>query len=164
MNSTMNSAFSLRRMRGNILLGPGFFAGILAAIAIPAYQDYTLRARVTEGLNLAGAVKASVAEAFATSGKWPRDLRALRYDAAPRGKYVTFVAVNHGTVVIRYSQSAGSPLARQQVTLRPTVDAQGNILWSCGYSGDQGSDPDSGAASPHATSLAPKYLPSTCRG
>ena len=159
-----DSRTRLRRMRGNILLGPGFFAGILAAIAIPAYHDYTLRARVTEGLNLAGEVKVSVAEAFATHGKWPRDLRELEYDAVPRGKYVTFVAVNHGTVVIRYSQSAGSQLARQQVTLRPTVNAEGDITWSCGYTADQGSDPRTGAASPHATSLAPKYLPSSCRG
>ncbi|HZO23948.1 MAG TPA: prepilin-type N-terminal cleavage/methylation domain-containing protein, partial [Steroidobacteraceae bacterium] len=42
--------------------------GILAAIAIPAYQDYTVRAQVTEGLNLAGAVKTGVAESFANTG------------------------------------------------------------------------------------------------
>ena len=153
-----------RRMRGNILLGPGFFVGIMAAIAIPAYHDYTLRSRVAEGLNLASSVKVSVAEAYAASGKWPRDLRELQYEKAPRSKYVTFVAVNQGTVVIRYSQAAGNPVARQQLTLRPTVTDDGDIVWSCGYTGDQGSDPDTGAASPHATSLAPKYLPSSCRG
>ena len=48
--------------------------GILAAIAIPAYQDYTIRAQVTEGLNLASAVKAGVAESFAQTGAWPADL------------------------------------------------------------------------------------------
>jgi type IV pilus assembly protein PilA len=158
------SSKQLRRMRGNILLGPGFFVGMLAAIAIPAYHDYTLRSRVAEGLNLAGAVKASVAEAYASNGKWPRDLRELQYDSVPRGKYVTFVAVNRGTVVIRYSQAAGAQLARQQLTLRPTVSAEGDITWSCGFTPDLGSDPDSGAASPHATSLARKYLPASCRG
>ena len=45
--------------------------GILAAIAIPAYQDYTIRSQVTEGLNLAGSVKAAVAETLAQSGNWP---------------------------------------------------------------------------------------------
>jgi type IV pilus assembly protein PilA len=151
-------------MRGNLLLGPGFFVGLLAAIAIPAYHDYTLRARASEGLQLAGAVKASVAEAFASTGKWPRDLRELKYDQAPRGKYVMFVAVNRGTVVIRYSQAAGEQLARHQLTLRPTVNSEGDISWSCGYTADQGSDPDSGPASAHATDVSPKYLPSTCRG
>src|SRR6188474_574688 len=50
-----------------------FVGGILAAIAIPAYQDYSIRAQVTEGLNLAAAVKAAVAETFAQSGTWPAD-------------------------------------------------------------------------------------------
>ena len=160
----LGSHTSLRRMRGNLLLGPGFFVGMLAAIAIPAYQDYTMRARASEGLQLAGAVKASVAEAFASTGKWPRDLRELQYDKAPRGSYVMFVAVNRGTVVIRYSQSAGTPLGRHQLTLRPTVDTEGAVVRSCGYTADLGSDPESGPASAHATNIAPKYLPSTCRG
>src|ERR1700730_7694954 len=47
--------------------------GILAAIAIPAYQDYTVRAQVTEGLNLAAPVKAGVAESYANTGTWPDD-------------------------------------------------------------------------------------------
>ncbi|MCZ6536355.1 MAG: prepilin-type N-terminal cleavage/methylation domain-containing protein, partial [Gammaproteobacteria bacterium] len=51
--------------------------GILAAIAIPAYQDYTIRAQVTEGLNLSAALKASVSEEFADSGLWPANLAAL---------------------------------------------------------------------------------------
>ena len=45
--------------------------GILAAIAIPAYQDYTIRAQVTEGLNLASAAKAAVSESFGSNGTWP---------------------------------------------------------------------------------------------
>ncbi|MGH8316213.1 MAG: pilin, partial [Steroidobacterales bacterium] len=47
------------------------FIGIIAAIAIPAYQDYTIRAQVTEGLNLAGAAKAAVTESYARDGHWP---------------------------------------------------------------------------------------------
>ena len=69
--------------------------GILAAIAIPAYQDYTIRSQVTEGLNLAGAVKAAVAETYADRGALPDDnLEAGIVDDAgaavvPSGKYVT---------------------------------------------------------------------------
>ena len=51
--------------------------GILAAIAIPAYQDYTIRSQVTEGLSLASAVKAGVAEYYANYGSWPANLAAM---------------------------------------------------------------------------------------
>lgn len=161
----MTRRFELpRRSRGNALIGPVFFLGFFGAIAIPAYQDYTVRSQVTEGLNLAGSIKVAVAEAFATTGKWPRDLRELKFQQVPRGKYVMFAALNHGTVVIRYSGSAGKPIARHQLTLRPTVTAQGDVLWSCGFSPEQGTDPDTGAASPHATDIEPKFLPKACRG
>lgn len=145
--------------------GPGsFFLGMLAAIAIPAYQDYTIRARVTEGLVISSHLKAAVAESYMETGKWPRDLAALRFDEAPRGKYVVFAAVNRGTIVIRYSRNAGAPLDHEQLTLRPTVTAEGDVTWSCGYTPDQGEDPRTGAAAPHATTIKMKYLPKACRG
>jgi type IV pilus assembly protein PilA len=145
--------------------GPGsFFFGMLAAVAIPAYQDYTIRARATEGLVLAASLKAAVAESYAETGKWPRDLKALKFDQAPRGKYVVFAAVNRGTIVIRYSRNAGPQLDHEQLTLRPTVTAEGDVTWSCGYTPDQGEDPGTGAAAPHATTIKMKYLPAYCRG
>ncbi|HUQ12016.1 MAG TPA: pilin [Steroidobacteraceae bacterium] len=151
--------------QGNLLYAPAFIVGILAAIAIPAYQDYTLRSRVAEGLNLAASLKAAVAEAYATNGKWPRDLRELQFDSVPRGRYVTFAAVNHGTIVVRYSGAAGRALAHRQLTLRPTVSPQGDVLWNCGYApGLAGEDPRTGSASPHATNIEAKYLPAACRG
>lgn len=155
---------SLHRARGIADFGFSAMVGILAAIAIPAYQDYTLRSQVTEGLNLASTVKAAVAEHFAETGKWPRDLRELGFESVPHGRYVTFAALNHGTVVIRFSSAAGRGVAREQVTLRPTVSPRGDISWSCGYMPDAGMDPNSGAASAHVTTLAPKYLPKSCRG
>lgn len=145
--------------------GPGsFFIGFLAAISIPAYQDYTIRSRAMEGLMLAASLKAAVAENYAETGKWPRDLKALQFDQVPRGRYVIFVAVNHGTIVIRYSRNAGAPLDHEQLTLRPTVTAEGDVTWSCGYTPDMGEDPRSGAAAPHATTVKVKYLPQACRG
>ena len=56
--------------------------GILAAIAIPAYQDYTIRAQVTEGLNLAAPAKASVAEVYANTGSFPTDNSAAGIGAS----------------------------------------------------------------------------------
>src|SRR5262245_65860865 len=75
--------------------------GILAAIAIPAYQDCTIRSQVTEGLNLAGAAKAAVAESFSNTGEAPADRTAAGMSpnaTDTAGKYVTRVEVPHGTV------------------------------------------------------------------
>src|SRR5688500_14087025 len=83
--------------------------GILAAIAIPAYQDYTVRSQVTEGLNLASAVKAGVAESFANTGTWPTGLTTAGGDNAtpPSGKYVTSVTVGAGgAITITYGDQA----------------------------------------------------------
>lgn len=154
----------LRRMRGNSMYGPATVLGIIAGIAVPAYQDYTLRARVAEGLRLASNIKAAVAESFAASGQWPRDLRALEFTSAPRGQYVTFAALNRGTVVIRFSSAAGPQLAGLQLTLRPTTTHDDDVVWSCGYAADPGVDPADGPASPHATTVPAKFLPRSCRG
>ncbi len=74
--------------------------GILAAIAIPAYQDYTVRSQVTEGLNLASAVETGVAEYFANTGSWPAATLTGRaaFPAQPSGKYVTGVDVGNGGI------------------------------------------------------------------
>ena len=89
--------------------------GILAAIAIPAYQDYTIRAQVTEGLNLAGAVKAAVAETYARRGAWPADLAdAGRRPARrrSRGKYVTGVDRRPtARITIAYGNQANATIA-----------------------------------------------------
>src|SRR5712671_6112438 len=88
--------------------------GILAAIAIPAYQDYTIRAQVTEGLNLAGSLKAEVAEFYAQYGQWPTAVTGvagtLGHAATeiPSGKYVSSVNINTaGTLVITYTNGGG---------------------------------------------------------
>ncbi|HEV7608076.1 MAG TPA: pilin [Steroidobacteraceae bacterium] len=160
----MEQAFITRRMRGDILFGPLFFIGIIAAIAIPAYQDYTIRAQITEGLNLASAAKAAVAESFAKTGTWPTDATQLGLEGIQHGRYVTSVVVSRGTIFIRYGGQANGMLARHQVTLRPTITEQGDVIWSCGYAQDRGIDPRKGGAAPHATNVARKYLPSACRG
>lgn len=142
--------------------------GILAAIAIPAYQNYTIRAQVTEGLNLADGVKTAVGEYYADHGKWPADLTAVGMDAtkAVSGKYVTSVVIATGTINAKY----GGTLVNQNVkgdllSLRPSVSDNGDVIWVCGKATTPGnaSDPASGAASADATTVPGKYLPSACR-
>src|SRR5277367_259711 len=75
--------------------------GILAAIAIPAYQDYTIRAKITEGLNLADSAKTAVAESFQSGGLTGLKAAASSWNSSfAKTKYVTNIAVATGTGVI----------------------------------------------------------------
>ena len=125
--------------------------GILAAIAIPAYQDYTIRAQVSEGLTLSGGAKAAVAEYRMDSGNWPTDnaTAGLSADTSIIGKYVSGVAVSvvggNGVITVTYGGAANATyLLNQTVTMQAT-DNLGSVSWLC------------------AGSVAPKHLPAACR-
>lgn len=149
--------------------------GILAAIAIPAYQDYTIRAQVTEGLNLASAMKAAVSENFANDGAWPVDLvDAGVVDAAnaatpPSGKYVTGIQIANGTINITYGNQANAAIATQVLSLRPRLSTNMDVVWVCGAAQDPALTADAVngipavPADPSTTTVISKYLPSTCR-
>src|SRR5689334_3581097 len=111
--------------------------GILAAIAIPAYQDYTIRSQVTEGLNLAGAVKAGVSEYFADHGTWPADIEQAGGDTAahPSGKYVSDIDVTNGLITITYGNDANDQLVSSgpALGLRPRISTNNDVVWLCGY-------------------------------
>lgn len=149
--------------------------GILAAIAIPAYQDYTIRAQVTEGLNLASAMKAAVAESFANDGAWPVDLvDAGIVDAAnaatpPTGKYVTGIQIDNGTVNITYGDQANAAIATQVLSLRPNLSGNMDVVWVCGAAAvpttvqDAVNGVPAVVAGAQVTTVISKYLPSVCR-
>jgi type IV pilus assembly protein PilA len=144
--------------------------GILAAIAIPAYQDYTIRAQVTEGLNLASDLKAGVGEFFANEGAWPVDQTDLGIDEIKSGKYVSDVSVSNGTIVITFGGAANDNLISSGDTLsiRPMVSANGDVVWLCGYNTGADAnpaleDPTSGASDADSTDVLEKYLPQSCR-
>jgi type IV pilus assembly protein PilA len=146
--------------------------GILAAIAIPAYQDYTIRSQVTEGLNLAGAVKAAVAETYADRGEWPvNNERAGIVDdtgnpVTPTGKYVSGIQVQTGTINITYGGQANSNISGGILSLRPRLSANDDVIWLCGRNDGAGvsglTDPST-PASANITDIAPKYTPASCR-
>ena len=142
----------------------GFFGivllGMLAAIAIPAYQDYTIRAQVSEGLALATSVKVDIAEYWDANQGWPEqvDLSGDR----PVGKFVASVGVASGSVVITYGNEANAVLDGQRLILVPGIDTRGRVVWICGNA----SRPYGVAVAdgPSGSNLADKYLPSACRG
>jgi type IV pilus assembly protein PilA len=146
-----------------VCAGLAFFAvaivGVLAAIAIPAYQDYTIRAQVTEGLNLAGPVKAQVAEFYAANGAWPE--QADLGPELPTGLYVSQVVVKGGSVIIVYGGRANTKLQQQGLAIAPALDSQGDIHWICGnFAVPAGARPVGG---PTGSDVPDKYLPSMCR-
>ena len=156
--------------------------GILAAIAIPAYQDYTIRSQVTEGLNLAGALKAGVSEYYAQYGSWPTAVTgnvagSLGLVADPSGKYVSDIAISgQGTLVITYSNAGGfqanAKINGLTLALQPALSganaATGNedVVWICGLNPGPTSVHQPAAAAPAAaglTTVLAKYLPANCR-
>jgi type IV pilus assembly protein PilA len=156
--------------------------GILAAIAIPAYQDYTVRSQVTEGLNLAGAVKTAVAERLAQTGTWPTTLVQLGIvdsggaKTPPSGKYVSSVDMaGAGTIVITYSNVGGfqanAAINGKTLALQPYLSANQDVIWRCGTAavptGAGAVDTDgagtASVGSDTVTTVLPKYTPATCR-
>jgi len=141
--------------------------GILAAIAIPAYQDYTIRAQVTEGLNLASSAKAAVSETFGSNGVWPGDNDAAGLSPAVdiKGKYVTGIEVGTGgSITITFGGQANQAIDGMTLSLNPYTSLSGDISWVCGDRGTAGTSGltiASGAAG--ATDLTSKYRPANCR-
>jgi type IV pilus assembly protein PilA len=154
--------------------------GILAAIAIPAYQDYTIRGQVAEGLTLAAGAKTAVSEYFASTGKAPltrveAGLGAVDTPADTQGNYVSGLAVVGGVITITYSsaapQRANNAINGLTLTLVPYTSVDNSIAWKCRAVGSV-AIPDTGtllgtgsavvAANAVGTMLA-KYTPNECR-
>ncbi len=128
--------------------------GILAAIAIPAYQDYTIRAQVSEGLSLSAAGKTANAEFWSDKGHFPLNNKSAGMAASTSidGKYVSSVNTVNGLVTITYSKSApqkANNLIDQKTLTLSAFTSAGSVKWTC----------KAGATNP----VASKYLPSSCR-
>ncbi|MBF0454174.1 MAG: pilin [Magnetococcales bacterium] len=103
--------------------------GILAAVALPAYQDYTIRAKVTEGLGLASAAKVTVTENWMSTGVSTSGL-ALGYTGPADTGDVDSVAVADTTGIITVTYDANT-VAGTVITLTPTFTAGEPVVWAC---------------------------------
>ena len=143
--------------------------GILAAIAIPAYQDYTIRAQVTEGLNLMSDMKAGVSEWYAQEGAWPSNLQQIGISGgstAKAGKYVSSISLNTGSLRATFGRQANGNINGSTLGLQPRLSANHDVVWLCGFrAGPSGlTDPSQASESASSlTTLLPKYLPANCR-
>jgi len=127
--------------------------GILAAIAIPAYQDYTVRAKISEGIGLAAAAKTSVSEYFTSLGTMPTTAALAGVNTAQSTPYVSSVAyvgaAGVGTITIAYRSTLSSGITAAANTIQ--FNGQGNstsgVRWTCSSAGG----------------LPRKYRPANCR-
>ena len=126
---------------------------ILAAIAIPAYQNYLIRAQVSEGATLTDGAQTAVAEYYSNYGQFPGSNKSagLAADTSITGKYVSQVSVgSNGLISATFSdtspQSANAKLNGAILIYSPVVSANGDIHWAC-----------------KSTTINPQYLPSSCR-
>ncbi len=132
--------------------------GILAAIAIPAYQNYTIRAQVTEGLTLGDGWKTAIAEYYATTGNWPT-VANLTGTCNSVGKYESTVTVTTGGVIsITYGLQANSKINGSVLTLVPYTNTNNDVLWRCGTA----TAPSGTTSGSGATTVLPQYLPTSC--
>ena len=128
--------------------------GILAAIAIPAYQDYTIRAQVSEGLSLVSTAKNAVYEYYHDSGKLAATNAevGLQADTEIKGKFVDKVGVGtdgsgvDGEIQITYGNDVNAGIDGKTLVLTPATTSTGGILWTCASS-----------------TIENKHLPAACR-
>ncbi|HET9448238.1 MAG TPA: pilin [Steroidobacteraceae bacterium] len=143
--------------------------GILAAIAIPAYQDYTIRSQVSEGLTLAGAAKAAVAESFSQTGAAPANRTEAGMSANANdtvGKYVTGVEVTNGAIIITYGNEANAKIATNVLQLTPYETNDASVAWRCGAANAPAGltrTLGNNAATYSEGNVTRKYLPKACR-
>jgi uncharacterized RDD family membrane protein YckC/Tfp pilus assembly major pilin PilA len=141
------------------------FAAVLAAIALTAYQDYAIRAQVTEGLSLADGYRTAIAARWSASPSSFADLTSASVGGnLPRsGRYVESIEVVSGMIVITYGGAANAALAGSVLALVPALDEQRILGWACGY----GAPPSGFEAvfDGHAgyTDIDQRYIPSRCR-
>ncbi|MDO8844856.1 pilin [Methylicorpusculum sp.] len=124
--------------------------GILAAVAIPAYQDYVARSQVTEALSLASGPKTAISEYWSAKGEMPDSNSTAGIADTIQGTYVNSVVIGATGTITATMKGTGvaSGIANATLVLSPATTA-GSIQWVCRSGTTDG--------------LAPKYLPSSCR-
>lgn len=120
---------------------------ILAAIAIPAYQDYSIRSQVSEGLSLATGAKAAVWDFISNTGRLPPNNTSagLAQPVSIQGNYVSQETVAGGVITITYGNKVNVAITGKTLSMSP-IPSTGSIRWAC-----------------RSATLAAKYLPTSCR-
>ncbi|HFB1388626.1 TPA: pilin, partial [Neisseria gonorrhoeae] len=143
--------------------------GILAAVALPAYQDYTARAQVSEAILLAEGQKSAVTEYYLNHGEWPKDNDSAGVASSDKikGKYVQKVEVAKGVVTATMkSDGVNKEIKGKKLSLWGRRE-DGSVKWFCGQPvtrDDTAANDDTVTADADTNGkIDTKHLPSTCR-
>ncbi|HEZ6636868.1 TPA: pilin [Neisseria meningitidis] len=139
--------------------------GILAAVALPAYQDYTARAQVSEAILLAEGQKSAVTEYYLNHGKWPGNNSDAGVASASdiKGKYVQSVTVANGVVTAEMkSDGVNNEIKGKKLSLWAKRQ-NGSVKWFCGLPVERNDTATDVAAANGTNKIDTKHLPSTCR-
>ncbi|ENS6835797.1 pilin [Neisseria gonorrhoeae] len=138
--------------------------GILAAVALPAYQDYTARAQVSEAILLAEGQKSAVTEYYLNNGIWPKDNDEAGVASSDKikGKYVKEVKVENGVVTATMASSNVNKEIKDKRLSLWARRQDGSVKWFCGQPVTR-AKADADAAGKDTTNIDTKHLPSTCR-
>lgn len=125
--------------------------GILAAVAVPMYLDYTVRSQIAEGLNLAGGAKNAVTEYFQDRGAMPAGNADAGLSAANeiQGSYTQSITVGagDGVITVTFGNRANAVIVGESITLTADTTQNGSVQWVCGSAGV----------------IEDKHLPAACR-
>ncbi len=144
--------------------------GILASLAVAAYQTYTVRAQVAEALNFAAGAMVPIVDAFKESGIPPADRAAAGMTPLPtdtQGNYVSQIAVTNGRLEMTFGNNVHPDIFGDTLSVTPYQTADGNVIWRCGAAPVPAGTSELAGGGVTATHLAPtielRYLPGTCR-
>jgi type IV pilus assembly protein PilA len=135
--------------------------GVLGVLAAPAYQSYTSRGQVAEGLSLADGWKEAILEYYNANGAWPSQTD-LAGTSPSVGKYETGVTVNVGVIQITYGGAQANPNIEGAVlTIVPYTNDSDEVFWQCGLAATPAGSLPSGAVA-GGTTLSSQFLPAAC--
>ena len=150
-NEKHNQGISFGRESGGVIAAVAVafvivtLLGIIAAIALPAYQDYTIRARMSDPISRLALVKTAVSEYATARQTWPESTAEINY-AFDDPAELSGISIEDGVIYAIYADVKAATGIEGSIYIAPTVHEDGTISWSCG-----------------SVDIEPRYLPATCR-
>lgn len=131
VKQSINKGFTLIELMITVAI-----VGILAAVAMPAYENYTIRAQASEAFSLNSGLQTAIQEYYANNGIFPSSITDIGLQTFPTGKYGADYVIANGAISFKYGFGTTSKNVNQKLnggvlTMTPYDDGNGNIHWKC---------------------------------